>query len=380
MKLAQLAEGLNYTLVQGSLEEEITNVRYDTRAITGGEVFVCICGYSRDSHDMAAQAVEQGAKALLIQHDLEQLPEGVAVLKVEDTKLGLALMSANFFGHPAEKMTMIGVTGTKGKTTTAHMIRSVLTAAGRKVGMVGTTGVEYPGFFAELPNTTPQSYELQKYFRDMVDAGCDTLVMEVSSQGLMNQRVAGIHYQIGVFTNLYLDHVGGPGEHKTFEEYRAWKGELFKRCDVGVVNVDDPNTEALLEGHTCRLVTYGMHKPADFQADDLQLARAENFLGICFHVKGQEQMDVKVNMPGEFSVYNSLAARSCGGMAWAKWPASWRIFSSSPRTTTGSKRWRTSLPTFTRALPRATRMCPMWRSRIGRRPFTTPLTMPRRAT
>ncbi len=312
MKLAQLAEGLNYTLVQGSLEEEITNVRYDTRAITGGEVFVCICGYSRDSHDMAAQAVEQGAKALLIQHDLERLPEGVAVLKVEDTKLGLALMSANFFGHPAEKMTMIGVTGTKGKTTTAHMIRSVLTAAGRKVGMVGTTGVEYPGFFAELPNTTPQSYELQKYFRDMVDAGCDTLVMEVSSQGLMNQRVAGIHYQIGVFTNLYLDHVGGPGEHKTFEEYRAWKGELFKRCDVGVVNVDDPNTEALLEGHTCRLVTYGMHKPADFQADDLRLARAENFLGICFHVKGQEQMDVKVNMPGEFSVYNSLAAIAVG--------------------------------------------------------------------
>ena len=221
MKLEQLVEGLNYTLVQGSLEEEITNVRYDTRAITGGEVFVCICGYSRDSHDMAAQAVAQGAKALLIQHDLETLPEGVAVLKVEDTKLGLALMSANFFGHPAEKMTMIGVTGTKGKTTTAHMIRSVLLAAGRKVGMVGTTGVEYPGFFAELPNTTPQSYELQKYFRDMVDAGCDTLVMEVSSQGLMNQRVAGIHYQIGVFTNLYLDHVGGPGEHKTFEEYRA---------------------------------------------------------------------------------------------------------------------------------------------------------------
>ena len=135
MKLEQLAEGLNYTLVQGSLEEEITNVRYDTRAITGGEVFVCICGYSRDSHDMAAQAVAQGAKALLIQHDLETLPEGVAVLKVEDTKLGLALMSANFFGHPAEKMTMIGVTGTKGKTTTAHMIRSVLLAAGRKVGI-----------------------------------------------------------------------------------------------------------------------------------------------------------------------------------------------------------------------------------------------------
>lgn len=312
MKLAMLAEGLDYTLLQGSLDTDITDVRYDTRAIIGGEIFVCIEGYTRDSHDMAADAIAKGARALLIQHDLPELPAGCAVLKVADTKEGLALLSANLFGHPAEKMTMIGVTGTKGKTTTAHMIRSVLTAAGRKVGLVGTIGVEYPGFFAELPNTTPQSYDLQKYFADMVAAGCDALVMEVSSQGMMNQRVAGIHYDVGVFTNLYMDHVGGPGEHKTFEEYRAWKGELFKRCDVGVVNVDDPNTALLLEGHTCELVGYGMDERADFRAKDLQLVRAENFLGIHFAVEGREQMNVKVNMPGAFSVYNSLAAIAVG--------------------------------------------------------------------
>ena len=223
----------------------------------------------------------------------------------------MALMSANLFGNPARRMTMIGVTGTKGKTTTAHMIRSVLEAAGRKVGMIGTNGVYYMGRHEETANTTPESYELQRYFRTFVDAGCDTVVMEVSSQGLMMDRVAGIHYQVGVFTNLSPDHIG-PGEHASFEEYRSWKGQLFRRCDVGVVNIDDPNTQALLEGHTCALVTYGMDSRADYRASDCQLLRTHDFLGVTFHVSGRDEMDVKVNMPGQFSVYNALAALAVG--------------------------------------------------------------------
>ena len=147
--------------------------------------------------------------------------------------------------------------------------------------------------------------------REFLDAGCDTALMEVSSQGLMMDRVAGVHYDVGVFTNLSPDHIG-PGEHKTFEEYRSWKGQLFRRCDVGVVNIDDENTEALLEGHTCKLVTYGCSEKADYRAGTYQLLRTHDFLGVQFHVSGKDDMDVKVNMPGEFSVYNALAALTVG--------------------------------------------------------------------
>ena len=214
-------------------------------------------------------------------------------------------------GNPSRRMTMIGVTGTKGKTTTTHMIKSVLEAAGKKVGMIGTNGIYYMGRHQETANTTPESYELQKTFRQFLDAGCDVALMEVSSQGLMMDRVAGIHYDVGVFTNLSPDHIG-PGEHKTFEEYRSWKGQLFKRCDVGVVNIDDENTEALLEGHTCKLVTYGRSEQADYRAEGCELLRTHDFLGVKFHVSGKDNMDVRVNMPGEFSVYNALAALAVG--------------------------------------------------------------------
>ena len=289
MKLEQLLEGVSYTLVQGSLELDIEDIIYDSRKAAPGRLFVCIVGTQRDSHDYAAQCVADGVTALVVQHDIDlSTVPGAAVLKVESSRYALALMSGNLFGNPSRRMTMIGVTGTKGKTTTTHMIKSVLEAAGRTVGMIGT-----------------------KTFREFLDAGCDTALMEVSSQGLMMDRVAGIHYDIGVFTNLSPDHIG-PGEHKTFEEYRSWKGQLFKRCTTGVVNIDDENTEALLEGHTCKLVTYGCSEKADYRAGTYQLLRTHDFLGVQFHVSGKDDMDVKVNMPGEFSVYNALAALTVG--------------------------------------------------------------------
>ena len=312
MKLEQLLEGVSYTLVQGSLELDIEDIIYDSRKAAPGRLFVCIVGTQRDSHDYAAQCVADGVTALVVQHDIDlSTVPGAAVLKVESSRYALALMSGNLFGNPSRRMTMIGVTGTKGKTTTTHMIKSVLEAAGRKVGMIGTNGIYFLGHHQETANTTPESYELQKTFREFLDAGCDTALMEVSSQGLMMDRVAGIHYDIGVFTNLSPDHIG-PGEHKTFEEYRSWKGQLFKRCTTGVVNIDDENTEALLEGHTCKLVTYGCSEKADYRAGTYQLLRTHDFLGVQFHVSGKDDMDVKVNMPGEFSVYNALAALTVG--------------------------------------------------------------------
>ena len=247
MKLEQLMEDVPFTLVQGTLETEIEDIIYDSRKAAPGLLFVCIVGTQRDSHDLAADCVAKGVNTLVIQHDIDlsAMPD-VNVIKVESSRYALAKMSANLFGNPSRQMTMIGVTGTKGKTTTTHMIKSVLEAAGRKVGMIGTNGIYFLGHHKETANTTPESYELQKTFRQFLDAGCDTALMEVSSQGLMMDRVAGIHFQVGVFTNLSPDHIG-PGEHKTFEEYRSWKGKLFQRCDIGVVNIDDANTEALLE-------------------------------------------------------------------------------------------------------------------------------------
>ena len=312
MKLEQLLEGVPFTLAQGSLDTEISDIIYDSRKAASGLLFVCIVGTQRDSHEFAADCAAKGVSALVIQHDIDlSAMPGVTVVKVESSRYAMALMSANLFGNPSRKMTMIGVTGTKGKTTTTHMIKSVLEAAGRKVGMIGTNGIYYMGRHKETANTTPESYELQKTFREFLDAGCDTALMEVSSQGLMMDRVAGVHYNVGVFTNLSPDHIG-PGEHKTFEEYRSWKGQLFKRCDVGVVNIDDENTEALLEGHTCKLVTYGRDEKADYRETGYELLRTHDFLGVKFHVTGKDEMDVKVNMPGEFSVYNALAALAVG--------------------------------------------------------------------
>lgn len=319
MLLKQLLKNLDYTLVQGCLNTEVTDIYYDSRKVTPGGLFVCIVGTQRDSHDYAADVAAKGAAVLAIQHDLPAevlaaLPD-VTVVKFESTRYAMALLSTAYFGRPALEMTMVGVTGTKGKTTTTHMIKAVLEAAGHKVGMVGTNGVYYPGHHYDLNNTTPESYELQKILRQLADAGCDACVMEVSSQGIMMDRVAGIHYKVGVFTNLYPDHIG-PGEHSSFEEYRSWKGKLFQRCDVGVVNADDPNTEALLEGHTCKLVTYGIHAPkVNYRASEqYRLLRNKEMLGVEFTLTEPDghTLDVQVGMPGLFSIYNALATIGVG--------------------------------------------------------------------
>ena len=319
MLLKQLLKNLDYTLVEGCLNTEVTDIYYDSRKVTPGGLFVCIVGTQRDSHDYAADVAAKGAAVLAIQHDLPAevlaaLPD-VTVVKFENTRYAMALLSTAYFGRPALDMTMVGVTGTQGKTTTTHMIKAVLEAAGHKVGMVGTNGVYYPGHHYDLNNTTPESYELQKILRQLADAGCDACVMEVSSQGIMMDRVAGIHYKVGVFTNLYPDHIG-PGEHSSFEEYRSWKGKLFQRCDVGVVNADDPNTEALLEGHTCKLVTYGIHAPkVDYRASEqYRLLRNKEMLGVEFTLTEPDghTLDVQVGMPGLFSIYNALATIGVG--------------------------------------------------------------------
>ncbi len=305
-KLASLLERLEYETVQGSTEIEITDLVYDSRKITKGCLFVCIKGTVVDGHTFVKEAAEKGAAAVLVQDEVEA-PKDLAVIRTKDTRYGLALVSAAWFHHPAEELKVIGVTGTKGKTTTTYMVKSILENAGYKVGLIGTIEAIIGDEVIPASNTTPESYVIQKYFRKMVEAGCQCVVMEVSSQGLMMHRTAGFTFEIGIFTNIEPDHIG-PNEHASFEEYMACKGMLFKQCKTGIVNIDDEHCEKVIEGHTCTIETFGFSEKADLRAVNTQLVSKPGYLGVSYQAKGLVNMDVEIDVPGKFSVYNSLTA------------------------------------------------------------------------
>ncbi|HAD19482.1 MAG TPA: UDP-N-acetylmuramoyl-L-alanyl-D-glutamate--2,6-diaminopimelate ligase, partial [Lachnospiraceae bacterium] len=211
MKLSDLLERTAYTCVQGNPDTEVSAVVYDSRKVVPGAVFVCIPGAVRDGHEFGPAAAQQGAAALVVEHKLD-VPD-VVQIQVEDARLALAELSAAYFGHPAEKLTTIGITGTKGKTTTTYMVKNILESAGHKVGLIGTIETIIGEEHIPAVNTTPESYVVQESFAKMVEAGCDSVVMEVSSQGLMLHRVSGFVFDYGIFTNLEPDHIG-PNEHK----------------------------------------------------------------------------------------------------------------------------------------------------------------------
>ena len=310
MNLCELLQATDGVLLQGDARTEVRSLCYDSRAVTPGALFVCLPGLHTDGHDFARQAAAAGAAGIVCERPVAGLPEDLPVVQVTHSRRALAQLAIRFYGEPAKRLTMIGITGTKGKTTTAHLIAAVLTAAGRRVGLIGTNGVCWPGFRQALDHTTPESSDLQRLLRQMADAGCDACVMEVSSLGLKMDRVTGIRYDIGIFTNLSPDHIG-PGEHASFAEYRAWKSVLFRRCRVGIVNGDDPQTEAILTQHTCRVVTYGIDRPADWRAaPDFALLRQPGMLGVSFTATGPDGIPraFQVAMPGRFSVCNALAA------------------------------------------------------------------------
>ena len=233
-----MLERLQYEVIQGSDEIEVTELINDSRKVTKGSVFVCISGAVSDGHAYAGDVTAKGAAALVVEKEVE-VPEDVTVIRVKDTRYALALMSAAYFGYPAEKLKIIGITGTKGKTTTTYMVKSILEGVGHKVGLIGTIEAVIGGKSIPANNTTPESYTIHQYFAEMVRAGCDSVVMEVSSQGLMLHRTAGIPFVIGIFTNLGEDHIG-PNEHRDFEDYKRCKGILFTQCRLGIANIDDP--------------------------------------------------------------------------------------------------------------------------------------------
>ncbi len=309
MKLEKLLEHVTYRCLQGSTDTEVKNVINDSRKVEEGSLFFCIKGAVTDGHKYVPDVIAKGAKVLVVQDPVEA-PEDVTVIQVEDTRYAMALISAAYFEYPANEMKIIGITGTKGKTTTTYMVKSILESAGYKVGLIGTIETIIGDEVIPAKNTTPESYTIQEYFRKMADAGCQIVVMEVSSQGLMLHRTAGIPFEIGIFTNLEPDHIG-PAEHESFEDYMECKSRLFRQCKYGIVNADDEHLEGILKGHTCEVEKFGLSDSADLKADDLKLVSGPGYLGIAYDVVCAgtgERFAVEVDVPGKFSVYNSLTA------------------------------------------------------------------------
>ncbi len=307
IELKKLLERLEYECIQGNEDIFVSEVVYDSRKVTEDCLFICIEGANFDGHDYAIEVAKK-ASVLVVSKEVPGLEnEAVTVIKVENTRYAMAFISAAYFDYPAEKLKVIGVTGTKGKTTTTYLVKSILENAGYKVGLVGTIEVIIGQEHIHAVNTTPESYVLQFYFAKMVEAGLDAVVMEVSSQGLMLHRTQGFVFDFGIFTNLEPDHIG-PNEHESFEDYMHCKSLLFKQCRVGIVNCDDAHCEQVIAGHTCDIERFGMSEQADLRAENLQLMRKKGMLGVAFRVKGLMDFEVEVATPGRFSVYNALTA------------------------------------------------------------------------
>lgn len=311
VKLSEICKEMEYQCLQGSMDIEIADLIYDSRKIAENTLFICMVGAVTDGHKYIPDAIEKGSTAIVIEkkEEAEQIPEHITVLLVPSARKALAYMSAAFFDYPAKKLITIGLTGTKGKTTTTYMVKSVLEAAGKKVGLIGTIGALVGDKKLPTKNTTPESYELHKLFRAMVDDGCEYVVMEVASQGFKLDRVDGISFDYGVFTNLSQDHIG-PGEHADFAEYMACKSMLFRNCKVGILNKDDEHVDGILQDHTCDVRYFSTKEDTDLTADNLVFIKENGRLGMEFETNGMMHVKVKIFIPGRFSVYNALVTMS----------------------------------------------------------------------
>ena len=300
MKLKDVLKGLEILSATADLEGEIGGVSYDSRTTAAGDVFVAINGEAADGHRFIPMAMEKGAVCTVC----ERIPEGdVPYVQVANTRQALALMGGNWFDHPAREMTMVAVTGTSGKTTSTYLIKSILEKkAGAKVGLVGTIQNMIGSEVLPTERTTPESFELHRLFRQMSDAGCTHVVMEVSSHALVLDRVYGIRFAVGIFTNLSQDHLDF---HHTMEEYCDAKAILFRRCDIAIYNADDPWSGRMLEGCPCRTFGFSAKSETDLWAQNIQLHAGS--------VEYDAQADtewahVRVGIPAIFTVYNTLDA------------------------------------------------------------------------
>ncbi len=299
-------QGLSYQLLQGSADKNVEDVVYDSRKAAPDTVFVCMKGARADSHNFIPSVIAAGCRIVVVERPVE-VPDDVTVIQVDNGRKALALLSAARFGYPSKKMVTIGVTGTKGKTTTAHMIRTILEACGKKTGIIGTTGIVIGDETIPTVNTTPESYTLQKAFARMAEAGCQYVVMEVSSQGLKMHRVDGITFDYALFTNLSPDHIG-PNEHADFQEYLYYKSQIFAQAKIGILNRDDEHYQEIRSYAQCPIYDFSLKTPCDFYADQIEYVAENGFVGVEFSIKGRCDARVRVGIPGLFNVYNALGA------------------------------------------------------------------------
>lgn len=311
MKLHNLLSQLS-PLISADENPEITSIENDNRKVKKGSLFICIKGYTVDGHDFAASAEKNGAVAVLAEREL---PLSIPVIIVKDTKRALPVLADYFYAHPTQKLQLIGITGTNGKTTISHLIEQILTDAGKQTGLIGTMYTKILGQIEETKNTTPESLTLQKTFAKMVDAHVESAVMEVSSHALVEGRVHGCDYDVAVFTNLTRDHLDF---HKTMDEYKRAKGLLFSqlgnayydtRPKFAVLNADDPVSEEYIQSTAAKVVTYGIDQEADFRAAEIRMTAS----GTSFQLQSPFGVRaIHMKLMGKFSVYNVLAAIATG--------------------------------------------------------------------
>lgn len=304
MKLSEVLKQIEGIEVRGN-DIEVKEIRYDSRAVTPGDMFVAIIGFKTDGHEYIEAAIQNGATIIGVQtghYDVTSIPSNITVVVAEDTRKLLALAACNFYNHPSREFKVVGVTGTKGKTTTTYMIKSILEKAGKKVGLIGTIANHIGERVIESQRTTPESVDLQKMFREMADEKVDVVVMEVSSHSLALDRVLGITFDIAVYTNLTQDHLDF---HETFDNYLAAKAKLFTMAKEGFVNCDDMYSRKLMALATCPITTYGIDNNPFVCARDIIITNNYSDFKMPFNRVMQR---IKVGIPGRFTVYNALAA------------------------------------------------------------------------
>lgn len=301
MKLNELMNGLQYTLVKGSVDQEIDQIIYDSRVQTQKGLFIAIEGFKVDGHKYIESAIANGAKAIIVQQDGCYGNEETTVIKVADTRLAMALIGANRYNHPSQKFELVGVTGTNGKTSITFLLGHLLEEAAKKVGIIGTIENRIGDKVLKTERTTPESLDLQALFGQMAQEQVSHVLMEVSSHALELKRVAGNHFKIGIFTNLTQDHLDF---HVTMENYACAKAKLFKLCENGIINVDSDYVDLITENATAKWITYGIDNPADYHAKDIHITAG----GVSYTLDAPEgRFLVEVPIPGKFTVYNTLA-------------------------------------------------------------------------
>ncbi len=312
MKLVDLLQELEHS-VEGNaslLDKDIVDIVYDSRKATADTLFVAIPGETVDGHDYLPKASDLGCRVFVVERVPQKVDEGLYI-QVNNSRSALSTLSATFFCHPSQDLKVVGITGTKGKTTISTMLKQVVEAMGYKTGVIGTNGIYYDGRSEATINTTPESYILQKTLRNMVESDVAFCFIEVSSTGLKMSRVQDVQFALTVFTNLYPDHIG-PKEHADFEEYAYYKSTLFSRGKFALFNREDPHWKTMAAACTSPYKTFGMDSSADIHAENETFStRAGRFSTRFTYVDEKNRVEVQLTQPGHFNVLNALCVLGC---------------------------------------------------------------------